>query len=274
VIPRRDRSARAGNLGAITSADHPGDGFAVDPRRALHRLAVYAAPRSSSTFGRRAAAWLGRDIDGVLGIDDLPRPDLAPHDVDDLTDEARVYGFHATLKPPFRLADGVTFDEVDERVAKIAHDSAPVVIPSLVVDMLSGFAAFRPVEQSDEVDALAAASVTGIDGCRRPSDELELARRRRSGLSSRQERYLVEWGYPYVFEEFRYHMTLSRRLHENERDDVLAAARDWFGDLDGARFTIDELCLVEQSAPGEPFVVASRHPLGTGSEADSTAPSQ
>ena len=236
-------------------------------------MAVYAAPRGTSELGRRAAAWLGRDIDAPLGTPAPgPRPDLSPHDLDDLTESARLYGFHATLKPPFRLAEGTTAIEVHEQVADLARGMEPVEVPSLVVGLLSGFAAFRPADAVVRLDELAASSVTELDRFRRPPDELELARRRRSGLSPRQERYLLEWGYPYVFEEFRYHMTLTRRLHESERDDVVTVARQWFGDLDGAPFTIDELCVVEQSAPGEPFVVVTRHALRDGRSGTIEAP--
>jgi hypothetical protein len=228
---------------------------------------VYAAPRGDSAFGRRAAAWLGRHIDPLPAPGDDERPVLQGFDLDELTAEARLYGFHATLKPPFRLADGGTIDEVEVRVADLAAGRAPVVVPALGAELLSGFAAFRPADPSAEVDDLAAACVTELDEFRRPVEELELARRRRGGLSSRQDALLTEFGYPYVLDQFRYHMTLTRRLREAEVEPVLDAARTWFDADDGVDFTIDELCVVTQTAPGEPFVVRSRHPMGVAGSA-------
>ncbi len=224
-------------------------------------MAVYAAPRGTTDLGRLATAWLGRDIDGGDPAT-IERPQLDDVDIDEITDEARLYGFHGTLKPPFRLADAVEVAEVDRAVAALAAEREPVLVDTLVVDVLAGFVALRPEEPNAALADLAAACVRDLDRFRRPADELEVARRRRARLSPAQERYLIEWGYPYVLDEFRYHMTLSRRMRDVERDRVVSAAQAWFAPHDGAPFLIDELCLVEQTAPGEPFVVRARHRLG------------
>lgn len=224
---------------------------------------MYAAPRGSSAFGRLASGWLGRDIDG--GTEPADRPSVEGIDIDEVTEDARRYGFHATLKPPFRLADGIDPATVDDHVAALASRMDVVAIPSLIVDELAGFVAFRPEEVAPGLVELAAACVSELDDLRRPPDDLEVARRRKSGLSPTQDRYLAEWGYPYVFDEFRFHMTLSRRLGDEERRSVLAAARDWFAEVDGAPWVVDELCIVEELSPGEPFLVVARHPLGPGS---------
>jgi Protein of unknown function (DUF1045) len=224
---------------------------------------VYAAPRPTTRLAQLVTGWLGRSIDEAENAANIARPTIAGIDIDELTAEARTYGFHATLKPPFRLADRATVEEAEDAVARLAAEREPIEIPSLVVDLLAGFAAMRPGDGSQALDDLAAACVRDLDELRRPPEELELARRRRGRLSARQDDLLVKWGYPYVLDEFRYHMTLTRRLADREVDVVLAAAREWFAEVDGAPFALDELCLVEQSAVGEPFVVRSRHPLGT-----------
>lgn len=222
---------------------------------------MYAAPRGDSELGLLAARWLGRHVDA---LPDPPRADvaqLAPDLLVELTAEPRVYGFHATLKPPFRLADDVEPDDLERRVAALAAATPVIEVSALSVELLAGFAAFRPTDESEQLDDLAAACVTELDPCRRPADELEVARRRRGRLSQRQDELLVAWGYPYVLDEFRCHMTLTRRLASHEAHDVLAAARAWFEPVDGEPFVLDELCVVEQVAPGEPFVVRSRHAL-------------
>jgi hypothetical protein len=224
---------------------------------------VYAAPRAATQLAQLVTGWLGRSIDDAEPAGNVERPTVVGVDIDELTAEARTYGFHATLKPPFRLADGVTVDEAEVAVARLASEREAIEIPSLVIDLLAGFVAMCPGDSPPALDDLAAACVRDLDDLRRPLDELELARRRRARLSARQDDLLVTWGYPYVLEEFRYHMTLTRRLADGEVDDVLAAAREWFAEVDGSPFVVDELCLVEQSALGEPFVVRSRHPLGT-----------
>lgn len=226
---------------------------------------MYAAPRGDSELGLLGARWLGRHLDPLPDPSRADVADLAEDQLMELTAEARLYGFHATLKPPFRLADGFEPDDVEDRVASLARSTAAVDVPALSVDLFSGFVAFRPVARSDTLDDLASSCVTELDDCRRPPDQLEVARRRRGGLSSRQDELLVEWGYPYVLDEFRYHMTLTRRLATQEVHEVLDAARAWFETVDGETFVLDELCVVEQAEPGEPFVVRSRHPLVSGS---------
>ena len=46
----------------------------------------------------------------------------------------------------------------------------------------------------------------------RPPGAAELERRRKAGLSAAQEKMLLRWGYPYVLDEFRFHLTLTGRL--------------------------------------------------------------
>lgn len=223
---------------------------------------MYAAPRGATQLGEHAARWLGRHID--------PLPAPAPAEIErvesgrlwELTREPRLYGFHGTLKPPFHLAPSSDVDAVHATVAGLAAVRAPVAVGRLRVDVVDRFVALVPDDPPDALADLAAACVTELDPHRRPADELELTRRRRAGLSERQGELLLAWGYPYVLDEFRFHLTLTRRLEAGEADDVLAAARTWFEPVESEPYVIDELCVVEQPAPGEPFVVTARHPLG------------
>ena len=73
----------------------------------MKRFAIYYAPRGGA-FADAAAAWLGWDLTRGRAV---AQPDL-PGLVDlpglaDLTAEPRKYGFHGTIKPPFRLAGGL-----------------------------------------------------------------------------------------------------------------------------------------------------------------------
>ena len=70
---------------------------------------------------------------------------------------------------------------------------------------------------------LAQACVETFEPFRAPLAEEELARRRAVPLSARQEANLERWGYPYVAEDFRFHMTLTARLFGAELSAVEAA---------------------------------------------------
>lgn len=222
----------------------------------MRRLAVYAAPRPATAWHDLAASWMGRSPEPAA----VPaRPARVDEQLAELTSAAARYGFHATLRNPFVPAADVDLEAVDETLRALAA-SLPSLRPTLRIDLLAGFPAFLPASDRGQGD-LAAACVRGCAGIAAPPSADELARRRQAGLSRRQEELLVRWGYPYVMDEFRFHMTLGRRLRPGEADAVLAAARSHFGEVDGTAFPLDDLVLFEQVDDG-PFEVRSRYPLG------------
>ncbi|MEO1062591.1 MAG: DUF1045 domain-containing protein [Actinomycetota bacterium] len=221
------------------------------------RLAVYATPRAGTEWHRLSTEWMG--YDPVTGRSGRRSAVLGAQELRDLTATAATYGFHATLRSPFRLADGVEVADVLAAVERAAASLAAMA-PRLTIGRIGGFAAFVPQAGRHGLAAVERVCVTELDRCVRPLDDDELARRRRTGLTPRQDELLVRWGYPYVLEEFRYHMTLTRRLDDGEADRVLDAARAHFGVLDGAAFPLDDLVVLTQT-DGGPFVELLREPL-------------
>lgn len=175
------------------------------------RFAIYDAPIDDAlaSFG---ATWLGWDVrtGQVTRQADVPG-------LDDITMTPRKYGFHGTLKPPFRLADGYTLDELQARAADLAGRCAPAGSGGLQLTTLGGFLALTPTGDLTALGRVASACARDLDTFRAPASEAELARRRSAGLSARQEALMLEWGYPYVMEEFRFHLTLSGRLAQADR---------------------------------------------------------
>ena len=179
----------------------------------MERFAVYFSPREGlalSDFGNR---WLGWDAASGRVPDRLPLSGgLTADFVDRVTATPRRYGFHATLKPPFRLAAGTTYGGLVDAVGMLAQKTPPFDIGPVVLTSLGRFLALTPTEAPDALAALARDCVVALDRFRAPPSEDELARRRQASLSARQNAYLSDWGYPYVLEEFRFHMTLSGSL--------------------------------------------------------------
>lgn len=213
---------------------------------AYRRYGLYVVPEGA--FYRSGAAWLGWD--SVTGsravhpeIDGLPRP------VSEITATPRNYGFHGTIKPPFRLADGMTERALRDAVAALCTSLAPVEIPALQLRRLGGFVAIVPVEASNALSHLAAEAVKGIDIFRSQPDQAELTRRRKAGLTERQEALLDKWGYPYVMDEFRFHLTLTGKLG-SEAGTVAETLRPYFTPLLPNPFRIDSLCLVGEDETG------------------------
>ncbi|MGH8699410.1 MAG: DUF1045 domain-containing protein, partial [Burkholderiales bacterium] len=178
-----------------------------------------------------------------------------------LTAEPRKYGFHATLKAPFALPDGATRKALADAVAQFCRARRPIELPPFEVTRLADFLALVPSAREGRVNELAADCVREFEAFRAPLAAAELDRRRRTGLSPRQERYLEEWGYPYVLAEYRFHLTLTGSLERAPPHQVTAlvvAAREALAALDAAPLRVDAVCLFEQPEPATPFRLVRR----------------
>ncbi|MGE2836075.1 DUF1045 domain-containing protein [Mycobacterium sp. SMC-4] len=216
----------------------------------MTRYAIYAIPgidscASESAIALRAAAesWLAR-------------PDLR-----DVTVDARRYGFHATLKAPFRPAAGMSEDMIVDAAAELAAAHPQVTLYGLTPAVIGDFRALVPSGPTEAVDALAATVVRGMDHLRAPMDEADRARRRPDLLSPRQRELLEAWGYPYVLEEFRFHMTLTDRLPPDRGAAIDADIARHFADFLGTDLTLTSVSVCVESAPGRPFRPLVSHPL-------------
>ncbi|KAF0174642.1 MAG: hypothetical protein FD162_1080 [Rhodobacteraceae bacterium] len=222
----------------------------------MKRYAIYYAPEAGA-FADAAAAWLGWDVRAGQAVAqpqlDLPRP-LA-----DITAEPRKYGFHGTIKPPFRLAEAVTPDLLHDAVASLAASLRPVALPGLQMVNLEGFLALIPQGDTAALQALAAEVVRVLDPYRAPLTAAEIARRRPDRLTPRQRDLLAVYGYPYVMEEFRFHLTLSGPLGGDEAAITEAATRHFAGVVPQP-FRLADLCLFGEDAMGR-FHLLHRYAL-------------
>jgi hypothetical protein len=219
------------------------------------RVALYYAPQQKDPLWDRAASWLGRDPARDVP---LPQPDLPG--IAEITAEPRSYGFHATLKPPMRLAAGLSWPDVVRAAEQVAASVPAFELPSLAVQEIHGFLALRETTPSPALQALADAGTAGLDHLRAPPDDAEIARRRGNGLPPAAEANLLRWGYPWVFATWFFHMTVTRRLSAEELPVWRAAAAAHFAGTLGPRLVAD-ICLFTQPAPRAPFNLALRIPL-------------
>ena len=217
------------------------------------RFAIYYAPAVTDLLWERAAVWLGRDpasgvsYDGaVAGID---RARLL-----NLTQSAGRYGFHATLKPPMALAEGQSEETLRAAMRQASVELPSVPLGKLRIASLDGFLALMP-EAADnaQLQDFAANIVERFDPFRAPLKPRDRAERAARGLSPRQEELLDAYGYPYVFDQFRFHMTLTDRLSDAEHDEVLQAAQTWFGPILNDPVTLDRLTLFHETENKLPF---------------------
>jgi putative phosphonate metabolism protein len=223
------------------------------------RSAIYFAPAPGSALEAFGCGWLGRTLDGAP----LAQPPVAGIDqarLWEITRSPRHYGFHGTLKAPFALAGGRSAHELDKAVERFARRRGSFEITPRV-GSLDGFIALVPAAASAALDELAADCVEAFDGFRRPLDEAEIARRRSVGLTPRQERSLLRYGYPYVLEDFRFHMTLTERLYAPEQDRVLAILTERAAAICARPLEIDAIATFEQPSRDAPFTLRRRFPF-------------
>ena len=221
------------------------------------RVAIYYAPLPEDPLTRLSSCWLGRDP-----VSNAPVAQPALDGIGEITAEPCRYGFHATLKPPMRLAAGATWGGLVAAVREVAAGIAPFESPPLAVADLRGFLALRETVPCAALQALADVCVGQLDSFRAAASQEELARRRGAKLSAEQDAMLTRWGYPYVFDTWFFHMTLTRRLSDREKALLLPAAQAWFAPALAVPRRVEDICLFTQITAGAAFNLAERIRLG------------
>jgi len=225
------------------------------------RYALYLVPPRDSILWQQACRWLGRNPETAA----MPRrpevPGYAARQVRRLTRAPRQYGFHATLKAPFRLARGVDERQLMWEVDRLVSSLPAFSLPALKVGRLSGFIALRPAGSAEELMVLARRCVTGLDVLRAPLKAAERARRHAAGLTAYQKDLLERWGYPFVLDEYCFHMTLTERLDDADAAILMPWLQNWLGPALGAESSEADLAVFGQPRSGADFVLRRRFPL-------------
>ena len=230
----------------------------------MTRHALYFAPAEGSAWWRFGTSWVGRDPATGAAVAQPLVPNVGADEFRSLTEKPRRYGFHATVKAPFALRADATREALAAAVERFCADRAAFPVPRLTVARLDDFLALVPVARESRVNDLAADCVREFEPFRAPLDAAELERRRRSGLSPRQDRYLEEFGYPFVLSEFRFHLTLTGNLDGAAPQHVAgvrAAAEHAVAALADVPLQFDALALFEQSERTAPFRLVARFPF-------------
>jgi putative phosphonate metabolism protein len=225
------------------------------------RYAIYYVSALGSDLDRFGAQLLGYD---ARSGEDLPFPQGIPQtmpDWRDLTRDPRKYGFHATLKAPLALARGKTEAELLAACETFAGTPRTIPVVTPVVNSISGFIAVVPAEPSADLEQFAADCVREFDSFRAPLTAEDRARRNPSALTPRQREHLDRWGYPYVLEDFRFHMTLTGRLDAGRREPVLTMLRKRFSTLGLKTLSIDRIALFRQDGSDSRFRILDQFVL-------------
>jgi putative phosphonate metabolism protein len=217
------------------------------------RYAIYFSPRPGTALYQLGSQWLGRDaFDGRILAPQLSDGPVGEN-WEAATESPRRYGFHATLKPPFRLAEEVTCEALLIALREFAGRSRRFEAPPLQVTPLGRFVALTLSEPSSEFSQLAADCVREFDRFRAPATEAELAARLHDSMTETERAHVHRWGYPYVFDTWKFHMSLTGSLRKEMLppfEDHLAAA---FAGVCRHPFAVDSICVFHEPAPGLPL---------------------
>ena len=224
------------------------------------RYAIYYTPRQSA-LARFGAAWLGWDVmtgtaRAAPGVPGLAEP------AHSLTETPRRYGFHATIKPPFRLAEGQTGETLAEALETLTRRLPPADADALEVTRLGRFVALTAAGETDGIAELAASTVEALDRFRAPLRQDERDRYGARALSARQQELVERWGYPYVMDQFRFHITLSSRLPAARARALEATLAAHLDPILPAPFTLDALTLAGEDAAGMFRAISTHHLRG------------
>jgi putative phosphonate metabolism protein len=226
------------------------------------RFAIYFVPAAYTALYRFGAAVLGYDCYTGEGVARPSGLGLTEAEWDRLAAEPRTYGFHATLKAPFRLRAGLDQVELIEAVQSLAVSFPTIPMIDPVVGIIDGFVAIIPNAQSPPLDRLAAECVTALDQFRAPLESHERNKRLAADLSERQIASLDRFGYPYVLDDFRFHMTLTGRVAPQERAAIRGLLQDAFGQLVGnSPVPIDRVVVLQKDDLTARFRVLAEAPI-------------
>ena len=221
------------------------------------RFAIYYAPARASGWWDAGSTWLARDAESGTSLVPHDAPALS-QPLAQLTASPRRYGWHGTLVAPFHLAEHVSVADLLEVSENWAQTQVPFAL-AVEAATLGDFVALRPATPSadEQMRALAADALRTFTPLRVAPSRADIAKRMAAPLTERQRELLVEWGYPYVLDEFRFHMTVSNSL-DNAAD--RATIVEWWH-REAQRLgplTIDGASIFVEPAPGEPFMLWQR----------------
>ena len=224
---------------------------------AYSRYAIYFMP--DGAFAEFGAHWLGwdphtRTETKGFTLEGLPLPREL------LIKSPQKYGLHATMKAPFRLAEGETEAGLLSAFNGFCMTHKTACAGQLQFSNMGGFLSLRPSSPLKELNQLAADCVTAFERFRRPATPEDLTRRRKVNLTAAQDHLLLKWGYPYVMDEFRFHITLTGRVNGSEAEQITTTLEAMIKPLLTNPFTINDLVLAAERQDGR-FCILKRAKL-------------
>jgi hypothetical protein len=229
------------------------------------RHAAYFAPALNSQAWDLGSQWLGRCASNSTHLEQPRFENISSELFDQLTYTPRLYGWHATLKAPFELNTNTRLEELRTAFKQLAHNTEGTFHLPLKLIELGDFLALVPSQPSTELQKFAAMCVQELHSFALPLSESELQRRTGAGLTARQKELLNEWGYPFVMDQFQFHLTLSgslKHVDHQVKENLKTAAQSWFAPLLENGLLIDSVSWFTQDKKNGDFRWVERFEFG------------
>jgi len=224
----------------------------------MARYALYYAPPRDDPFWSVGVRWLGRDPETGETLSPPTVHGLESARQQQLTEAPRRYGWHATFKAPFALGEGLSLEDLMAELERFCSRHRALPLPPLAVAALDGFLAVIPSKPSGMLAELARECVEFFDPLRAPQSAAERSSRNPAALSERQRAYLDRWGYPYVLEEYRFHLTLTERLAPADHAVLLPWLERYFAAALAMPAVANAVALFEEPSPDAPLRLLRR----------------
>jgi len=225
------------------------------------RYAIYYTPPRKSLLESAGALWLGRTAHRYGQIPKEIPEGFFKQEYYQIIESPRWYGFHGTIRAPFELAENCTPEQFTKDVTRICADHVPFAFSGLAVSCFGGFLALTPTAGYLELVKLHSDLVRKLDGLRAPLASFDLKRHLDKKLSERQERLLRRFGYPFVLEEYRFHMTLTGTIDDRVRRAYKDKLEHILNPYLNQPVPVNEVTIYMQPDRKTPFVEYARVPL-------------
>ncbi len=182
------------------------------------RVAIYFLPKKNSSLENFGKNLLGRDINKKKKISLTRRQKYFINrgftyfdELKNYCEQPAKYGFHATLKAPFRLKRNVKTKNFYDVISHIATQHSRFKIKGLKIVYSKKFTFITSRKPNKLLINLENDLVKHLDTFRAELNKTEIKKRIPDSLTFKQNKYLKEWGYPFVFDQFKFHMTLMNQ---------------------------------------------------------------
>jgi hypothetical protein len=224
-------------------------------------FSICFTPRPGSALAQFGRSWFGRvnggatlqafsmsGLGGVASIGSAPMP-------------GRHLGLHAPFFAPVPLRKGVRLDEVRTHLASFAANRKPIETGPLQLTRTHRILTLRPTKPRPELDWLALQCFDAFDSY---ADRPETIESEQPHLNPHQRLLLTSFGQPNVMSEYRFSLTLTGPLQEDQSERLSNALRPLLSNVCDVGIRVDGLSLigsVKEQTAGQPLATNSGRPV-------------